>query len=69
MENTANKKNARWAMFAMFLLGIVVGFLIAPIKRGMKICCDNKDSMNAYNGDSFGSEDYDCCDEDEEMPF
>ena len=61
MENNQNKNNTRWAMFAMFLLGVVIGFLIAPIKKGMRICCDNKDSMNAYNGGHFGSGD--CCED------
>ncbi|MGN0594612.1 MAG: hypothetical protein ACI4I6_05600 [Hominimerdicola sp.] len=62
MENNQKKSNNLWAMFAMFLLGVIMGFLFAPIKRGVRICCDNKDSMNAYNGgedvDDFMDEDY-----------
>lgn len=57
-----NKKNdCFWKMFAMFLLGAIVGFVFAPIKKGVKVCCDNYDSMNAYGKDDE--------DENEESDF
>lgn len=30
-----------WKGFALFLLGVVVGFLLAPIKKGVKMGCGN----------------------------
>lgn len=30
-----------WKGLALFLLGIVIGFSIAPIKKGVKIGCNN----------------------------
>lgn len=34
MENNKNKSNNFWALLAMFLLGVVTGFMFAPIKKG-----------------------------------
>ena len=53
-----------WKSLALFLLGVIMGFLFAPIKKGVRICCDNKDSMNAYNG---GEDVDDFMDEDDEV--
>ncbi len=30
-----------WKGFSLFLLGVIVGFLIAPIKKGVKMGCNN----------------------------
>ncbi|ADU23022.1 MULTISPECIES: hypothetical protein [Ruminococcus] len=30
-----------WKGLALFLLGIIIGFTFAPIKKGIKIGCDN----------------------------
>ncbi|MGN1113561.1 MAG: hypothetical protein ACI4RC_00370 [Oscillospiraceae bacterium] len=47
-KNTKSNMNfGKWKVLALFLLGVITGFLFAPIKDGIKICCDNKDSMNA----------------------
>lgn len=46
------------------LLGIVIGYICAPAKRGIRITCGNGNGNN-YGGDC--DEDYDCdcdCDED-----
>ena len=51
-----------WKGLALFLLGVVVGFMFAPIKKGIKIGCDNcTDSGNIIPDDSFSAED--CCGE------
>ena len=64
MNNTTfEKKNSGfWKMFAMFMLGMVLGFMFAPIKKGIKICCDNKNSMNASSTESncFDDDCFDC---------
>lgn len=62
MDNNQKKSNNCWAMFAMFLLGVIVGFMFAPIKNGFRICCDNNDSMNAYSG----GKSCECIDEDDD---
>ena len=37
-----------WKCLAFFLLGVVAGFLIAPIKKGIKMGCNNGN----YNGNN-----------------
>ena len=57
-----------WKGLALFLLGVIVGFLFAPIKKGIKIGCNNgcdngnncTDSGNFTPCDSFTAEG--CCD-------
>ena len=69
MENNKNlNKNDScfWKATAMFLLGVIVGFIFAPIKKGIRICCDNNDSMNAYNNECNSEDDNDF---DEGIPF
>lgn len=57
-KTTCEKKNSCfWKMVAMFMIGVVVGFMFAPIKKGVRVCCDNTNSMNA--GGSNG-----CCDDE-----
>ncbi|MGN1133254.1 MAG: hypothetical protein ACI4RN_02245 [Oscillospiraceae bacterium] len=58
-NDKTNKSFGIWKILALFSLGVIAGFLFAPIKNGVKICCDNNDSMNAYNHD-------DECDENSE---
>ena len=54
-----------WKGLALFLLGVIVGFMFAPIKKGIKIGCNNgnncKDSGNFNPDDSFKAEG--CCGE------
>ncbi|MBQ8965781.1 hypothetical protein [Ruminococcus sp.] len=58
-----------WKGLALFLLGVIVGFLFAPIKKGIKIGCNNgcdngnncTDSGNFTPCDSITAEG--CCDE------
>lgn len=58
-----------WKGFALFLLGIVIGFWLSPIKKGVKIGCNNgnncTDSGNTSgNGSPFcdgkSEDDVDC---------
>lgn len=60
MENTIceRKNSGFWKMLAVFMLGVLLGFLFAPIKKGIRICCDNKNSMNTR------SPECNCLDED-----
>lgn len=56
MENNSaeikkNKSKNGWAMFAMLMLGIVIGFLIAPIKNGIS-CGNNNGNNNTFTGNS-----------------
>ena len=54
-----------WKGLALFLLGVIVGFMFAPIKKGIKIGCNNgnncTDSGNFNPDDSFSAEG--CCGE------
>lgn len=55
-----NKDNKSfWALLAMFLLGIVVGFSFAPIKKGVRVKVMN--NGNIYKDDGYFEldEDYD----------
>lgn len=66
MENTiCEKKNSVfWKMLAVFMFGVVFGFMFAPIKNGIRICCDNKNSMNANSDESKYVDDcFECSDE------
>lgn len=45
-----------WKGFALFLLGVVVGFMFAPIKKGVKI---GNNSGNNNVGEYHGCDD--CC--------
>lgn len=58
---------------AMFCLGIVVGFLIAPIKKGINVSIGNNNCdsqlMNAFDGDYFVDDDDFEEDEDYDGPF
>ena len=45
-----------WKGLALFLLGVVVGFLIAPVKRGFRIACDN----GCNNGNNSPVTDNEC---------
>lgn len=71
MENTKVKsaKMNWWALLASFLFGAVLGFFLAPIKKGMIIGSYNG-SNNSRNDDSddcdFYSDYYDDFDDDDE---
>lgn len=61
-----------WKGFALFLLGVVIGFMAAPIKKGFKICCDNEihDNQIKGNGANLGGDnDEDDDDDDEDIKF
>ena len=47
-EAVRSNSTSVWLFAACsFLLGILVGFLFAPIKKGVKIGCDNKSVSGA----------------------
>lgn len=41
------RKQTLIAGFCLFLVGIVVGFLISPVKKGISICSNNVDSFSS----------------------
>ena len=43
-----------WKGFALFLLGVVIGFLLAPIKKGVKMGCNNGNN-NGNNCSASGN--------------
>ena len=53
MENNKNKSNNFWALLAMFLLGVVTGFMFAPIKKGAVI--------GSHNGTTYNVKPDECC--------
>ena len=66
MENKKEKYNFDsskfWMGFALFLLGVIAGFFIAPIKKGMTVGCyngyqKNKNVPNDYNDYEYDEDD------------
>ena len=62
-EEVKSSSTSVW-LFAVcsFLLGILIGFLFAPVKKGVKIGCDNKSVSGAsdkglYDFDNDDDED------------
>lgn len=57
-EEVKSTNTSLW-LFAVcsFLLGIVVGFMFSPIKKGVKIGCDNK--ALSSNGSDKSLKDFD----------
>ncbi len=45
-----------WKGFALFLLGVVVGFMIAPVRKGLRIGCGN----GCNNGNNSPVTDNEC---------
>ena len=45
-----------WKGFALFLMGVVVGFLIAPVKKGLRVGCGN----GCNNGNNSPVTDNEC---------
>lgn len=45
-----------WKCSALFLLGIVIGFLCSPVKHGFSIGCNNRDN-GVYNTEKDGYSD------------
>lgn len=43
----------------LFLLGVVIGFLISPIKRGISICSNNVDSFSSNEAYASNEENID----------
>lgn len=40
-----------WKGLALFLLGVVIGFMFAPIKKGVKIGCNSgNNNVGEYHG-------------------
>lgn len=69
IEKAQNDSTTMWlVVIVSFLLGIVVGFLFAPIKKGMKMFSNN---TIIGNGDDDDEEDdwNDGYDEDEVVEF
>lgn len=68
------KKREFWFGTTMLLLGVVVGYFIAPIKKGVNIknICGNgwnaQESLNAEDDDFEECED-DTCEDCEELKF
>lgn len=60
MENNIKEKSGLniWAMLAAFLFGAVLGFIIAPVKKGMIIGNHNTVNKDSDSGD-FCDYDYD----------
>ena len=55
-----------WKGFALFLMGVVVGFLIAPVKKGLRVGCGNGNNSPVTDNECSieGSVDCgDCCGE------
>ncbi|MBR1862470.1 MAG: hypothetical protein IJ806_00060 [Ruminococcus sp.] len=45
-----------WKGLALFMLGVVCGFFIAPMKNGMTIASNNAISNNENNGSAISAE-------------
>ena len=54
-----------WKGLALFLLGVVVGFAFAPVKKGVKICTDNGNN-NTFEGNDTAIFSDDKADKEEE---
>lgn len=48
------KKGYFWKGFALFLLGVIIGFFISPVKKGLTVGCN---CGNNYTG---GQDEEDC---------
>ncbi|MGN0594611.1 MAG: hypothetical protein ACI4I6_05595 [Hominimerdicola sp.] len=47
-----------WKSLALFLLGVVIGFLIAPMKKGISFCNNNgNENTFSRNNAKFSSSD------------
>ena len=40
-----------WKGLALFLLGMIMGFLLAPIKKGVNVGCDNGNNCSFSGND------------------
>lgn len=45
-----------WKGFALLLLGMVIGFLIAPVKKGLTVGCNCGNNYAGDDGDDFITE-------------
>lgn len=55
-----NEKNYFWKGFALFLLGVVFGIFLAPIKKGISFCNDNGNN-NTFSGNAASLKNSECC--------
>lgn len=56
-----------WKGLALFLLGVIIGVLVSPIKNGCTIASNNRiDGSKKYGADDFFDDDDD---DDEELSF
>ncbi|MEG0614394.1 MAG: hypothetical protein RR540_01460 [Oscillospiraceae bacterium] len=59
MENKVKKSHSFYIAIIFFLLGIIVGFFISPVKNGQKISCGNGNIATATNTyKKYGKEGY-----------
>ncbi len=66
-EEVQKSSTAIWLFAACsFLFGIIIGFIFAPSKKGIKIGCNNTNIEGASENDLC---DYDCDDDDDEIKF
>lgn len=59
-----NEKSYFWKGFALFLLGVVLGIFLAPIKRGISFCNDNGNN-NTFSENEASFENSECCENKE----
>ena len=50
------KKEYFWKGLALFLLGIIIGFFISPVKNGLKVGCNCGNNYAGDDGDDFITE-------------
>lgn len=67
------EKKSFWSLLAMFLLGILVGFAFAPIKKGVNVrVCNNCNVLKDEQYEDlydFDDEDCDCDDSENSVEF
>ena len=55
-----------WKGLALFLLGVIIGLVVSPVKKGVTIGCNNKISKGGSNDHFDPDEYYDDCDFDDD---
>lgn len=61
MENKNNNvKSNIWMILASFAIGVVIGFILSPVKKGAIIGCHNGNNYNSdIDDDFFDDDEYD----------
>ncbi len=65
-ENCECKVSYFWKGLALFLLGVILGIILAPVKNGVSIG-NNNNIVGGKDDDDDCCEDY--CDDDEDYKF